>query len=1666
MRLLYGCLTSPVRGGIKPEAVKKGIRIPNGAPPQAQNRDGYASFGGGGATATVNAYGNIMQLSRYLGVTCSGFFCVDDPNTWEPFYVELRSSQLADLSKRPNGGIGLQFENASEWHFDKEKPSLEFVHDIWPRFTFERPNFSKLSLQYFCHNRDGIVFQRYNFKRKNKSPSISIPAGLSIDANMLIRNLDYVSDNNKFNDTWDKNNQYHKTEAHGRSLIVQHKIPWDTWEQETNELKKQVTKDEFINMQETHSVGCLIITAFGNGIAQEFKRASHSGDRTKYEIILDQKARNDFENTGKLDITIAYTLRSLPKVTNWKESVVSGSQLADMGARFSVPEYSSSARLQFSPHKHLDFVVRRNLQHILSVCSVKVPNCDPNLERSTSARLDAVALTCGDISSHRVSPAASLCVAYNFSLGWTETDNQSFAFQFLAEVFNYLKLNYKNPQKLSSNAKDCSCKDAGPTSCPDCKRIQKIVRSTCRKIWETCTGHLFWVFFNTQPTNEQFSPHYWVSGKPITGWEEDNWLTSRTLADTPFHIIKVWTFKQAMVDAKNENQSLSEDDLMAKFNQSVMKRTIEPERILEKLKSELPARIKPWIRTLDNADKRGTHAFSRPTKLSDEEKGDRFHLADHVWIYKALKAVEDLGLQSELMLSDREKDRVMPEIDKQSGKDESANIYRWYHFSSGELQKAVWKRFATENPVSKQRMLATSRTSSETRFLFHSKDTALFYWDDFFTQADEGSRKHETRDKKRGEDSWRHKVDTWRNTVDCQVKHEESQSWDWEKPLRYALALMAGYRRRKINSLSTDDLMRKATNLLFSISSPSGIFAGRLDDSKEPVPFETEMEPGDFWRATFEIPYILWKFGRQHLEESIQEESQGISREDPEDRGMAKQQPSSEAVVGTSGQVSSGTRAGQTMRKRMEVPDFKNSIDQRVIVDLKDDWLLPGPESLDFKFEHDKLEPGDNEGTTARILKISNDEIDESRNIITKAMKSYKGSFLDPDGLKGSVVDVPKGPLGKGIKLSDVMPQNNPDMLKTLAKKRTVHEARKRVIWFHNGDAETALICYFASPQAERENLSSFFDRHASYEKYFLDSTTAALNEWETELHLSFFRKGTGKNGQGGIPSPTFVTLQEPLLKDTSTEITRTVMSFRFVGDFFDRYWTCHFLEHNCLPDKNVDLKSHLSTLNHIQPKNGGKDHPWQQRKVLELLLFNKILEEMMVRTKELLEWAQDQVLRPLELRKAQNQQDKAPAPDRFTPPLHKQEEKSPPFAENQEGQVPEPQPVQPTGPPNTAEKSLHTPGNVEPQTSMERQPQTQTLTAPKQSPPKPQPNTLFEQPFKVETYHPEENPLAKLLQRDSQFLLQGNSESYFAINERWRIMEQILQAVEDDLSENIERIHDWMRRDKDRESEKPRWTKNDEKKYRSSITKLQVLNQRKVREIERLQTRIRVFRESLSSRLASIRDDISFRGSENINLFTYVTVVFLPLGFAASVFSMSGAPERNTLISMVITSVAALFITIVALINAKSLDYKAIEPITGPIVKTLRRVGNLLLYFALPVLYLILLIISPFLLIAYVVVYLFHRFVVMPISEPQLDLIINLRDWYIRLVQRYDPVKDAKFRYLEKRGREDTTNSSEKKVTVFTGARDQVDDVDGGNSSRRKKATDIESGEHTPDAQ
>lgn len=1014
--------------------------------------------------------------------------------------------------------------------------------------------------------------------------------------------------------------------------------------------------------------------------------------------------------------------------------------------------------------------------------------------------------------------------------------------------------------------KNCQCPPEAAWKCRACEKVNRHLHDLRLRILKTLEAHLTWIERANEVGNPD-APHRWITGKEIKAGQTHDWLPPASLTDTPFEIIKTYNLHQFYTENKGVVNSIKYDE---RDHLEIMNDLQERSVLVKRLETS----IRPWLKKLYESDKRCQYAFPRPQKDRCRKDGiKKYHLGEHVWICRAIKCVEALGLnrflehpqlhENETGVSgpnQREKGEETPSegsekqdqsdwsererepdnTDQPQGQEPAKKVPR---YQAEELQRAVLKRFTTRNPQTQQRMLATCRTQSESRFLFHAKDTALFYAmdDGFFDREMKRSNRRS---------NWPNKIAVWRETVEVQADHEETQTLEWENPLYYALALIISSRRKRINKLSPDEMLDASANILFALSSSGGLFPGHLNEKREPVAFEDEPERDKYWHATFEIPYILWKYGKSHLETSLELEKADFS-------GKLQQ-----VML----HVKSNSQLRQPMPKTMEFATFNSLVDKSRLVEVSDDWLRDMPSFLNF------------DSTTDfqyldfyRSKRLTEDW--DFGGVINAALESEDhGSSSEP---KGTVYDVQKNISGQNTSPSAqelLMPLQTNDQIRDILKiTRSAQKAKKRLIWLPRADKKTALTCYLASQHMERDNLSAFFDKHASYDKHFFDGTSAALNEWVTELHLSYFRREawnsqdnqTTGTKQSAIPNESFILVDPPtgtkhhLSKDTDgTKIVRSVMSFRLVGDFFDRYWTCHFLE--CDPVKariegnSQGLKplglrlSYLGSKSVTEMKGSAREkQPWQQRKVLELLLLDYVLTEICASTGELLDWVRGNVL-----------------------------EKKNDSLDDEEKVV-----------------------------------------------------SLLHIPFKVQATEPL-SPLAKALQVGVQSPIGSGSDGYFSIVDRCRLFEQILQAMEEELSGNLETLSFWNSREKDREPERPRWTRNDEMTYRQVINKLQVMNQRNIRDLDGLRATIRTFRESLLGKMDTMRSDLEYRGSENINLFTYVTVVFLPLGFATGIFSMSDTPKHSVLVNMIKLSLVAMAITLFFLANAKTTGKTIVQPI------------------------------------------------------------------------------------------------------------------------------------------
>ncbi|KAJ8117191.1 hypothetical protein OPT61_g1549 [Boeremia exigua] len=211
------------------------IRSPGEPKTKVEDLHAYASFGDSGTTASVNAYGHLMQISQYLGVGSSGFFCVELEGCPQSYAVKSRMDYLWRLSNESDKGIRL---DVVDWTKFRRLPVLGFMYDRWPRYVYtsetpDRPEQKgdpklgeeiddppsdslytqkerevhngdpaetsdmpqeevhpltafPLSIQYFCSR--GSVIQKYLFRAGQLSPQ-KVPVARGI----TIRTLDFVN---------------------------------------------------------------------------------------------------------------------------------------------------------------------------------------------------------------------------------------------------------------------------------------------------------------------------------------------------------------------------------------------------------------------------------------------------------------------------------------------------------------------------------------------------------------------------------------------------------------------------------------------------------------------------------------------------------------------------------------------------------------------------------------------------------------------------------------------------------------------------------------------------------------------------------------------------------------------------------------------------------------------------------------------------------------------------------------------------------------------------------------------------------------------------------------------------------------------------------------------------------------------------------------------------------------------------------------------------------------------------------------------------------------------------------------------------------------------------------------------------------------------------------
>lgn len=160
------------------------------------NKTCHASFGDGGTTASTNCYGDIIQMTQYLGVGRSGFFSMDQESTDEPYFVCSRASDLQELVKDTGRLLSYDLILPDEI-FPQEPLNVKWVNWRWPRYEYNTDvTGTKSSAQWIVHN--GVVLKQLVLENATKE---KLESRFIVTKDMLIRDLDYLDSSYHFNDS-------------------------------------------------------------------------------------------------------------------------------------------------------------------------------------------------------------------------------------------------------------------------------------------------------------------------------------------------------------------------------------------------------------------------------------------------------------------------------------------------------------------------------------------------------------------------------------------------------------------------------------------------------------------------------------------------------------------------------------------------------------------------------------------------------------------------------------------------------------------------------------------------------------------------------------------------------------------------------------------------------------------------------------------------------------------------------------------------------------------------------------------------------------------------------------------------------------------------------------------------------------------------------------------------------------------------------------------------------------------------------------------------------------------------------------------------------------------------------------------------------------------------
>lgn len=409
----------------------------------APNPGSHFSIGDHRATASINAYGEMMLFRNFLGAEPSGFISLEQ--LYEPISRVTncraeRAKQLDWMSRNPlpigESAFGLKFLGLET---EKKLPRLSLLRYRWSRYQYRTDKW-ELDIHWMIH--DDHLLQQCIVRNLEPSP-------LDVDfkfcdpgTSMIIRDLNL----NPFSLGCHPYSSQACPDGYGWCKSTRQLVSRETgWKRRQVYFHGNISATERSNALYTKESAAVVISVFLNGEAMRWE-----SETPTWTHRLAANTNNDICPSNAMEVIVAYCLRrsensdadlgvtSIPatavKVAEFlSKEPFSPIRISNVGlARKDDCQKSLSPDLAINGvdslnetilkafretallDEHIEFLTRRHLEHILSVCAIPVQQSLPKLAEVGTAGPEPrrgvvpIALTCGDMSDHVIYTSSSL----------------------------------------------------------------------------------------------------------------------------------------------------------------------------------------------------------------------------------------------------------------------------------------------------------------------------------------------------------------------------------------------------------------------------------------------------------------------------------------------------------------------------------------------------------------------------------------------------------------------------------------------------------------------------------------------------------------------------------------------------------------------------------------------------------------------------------------------------------------------------------------------------------------------------------------------------------------------------------------------------------------------------------------------------------------------------------------------------------------------------------------------------------------------------------------------------------------------------------------------------------------------------------------------------------